>query len=299
MDLAEIRSHTVSAGRHVGDLLWWALEAARIRRSELEAVWSRAGLPTSLLPEHPTAEKALKTAVRDAQLGVSDYLIRLGKQDQDELVFAIVHEDRDGAGNVSHSQIARIRLDRNHASVVETDNPTQELVRSVFDGYDRLLHTHPVDDVRRTLVKVLDSCAGVTLRDHGGVYWVPAAFSEVLHRLQSAVSEIGKSRLDIVPIHATPEATRALGHAAHQSIEAEIATLRTEIDSFVADPPERPATLLRRLERFEDLRTKAQLYHSVLEVQVQDLETSIDELSQTVRHLLDGPEQAPAVSTAA
>ena len=299
MDLEQIRSYTVTDGRHVGDVVWWGLDSARIRRDDLEAIWKRAGLSPDLLPKYPTAEKAFKTAVRDSGVGLADQLFRLGKQDENEIVFAVLHEERDSVGNVEHAQVARIRLDRNHTSVLESDQPDHELVRVVFKAYDQLLHTHTVDDVRRTLVKTLDACAAVTLRDHGGVYWVPADFSETLHRLQGAVSEIGKSRLDIVPIHATPAGTQALGHAAHESIEAEITTLRAEIQRFTAEPPERVSTLVHRLERFEALKQKAQLYHSILEVQVQDLEGALDELADTVRRLLDGDAQAPAAAEAA
>ena len=52
-------------------------------------------------------------------------------------------------------------------------------------------HPHTPDDVRRALVKTLASCAAVTLRDHGGVYWVPAPFADTLRRLQIAVAGIG------------------------------------------------------------------------------------------------------------
>ncbi len=298
MDLDAIRGYTETAGPHVGDLLWWTLQGARIRRTDLECLWVGAGLSASLLPEPPTVEKALKTAIRDAQLGVDDHLFRLGKESRDELVFALLQEHCDEAGNVEHLQVARVRLDRQHTSQLETDNPTHELVRTVLTGYDHLLHTHTVDDVRRALVKTLDACAAVTLREYGGVYWVPAHFSEMLHRLQSAVWQIGQSRLDIVPIHATPEGIEALGHAAHDSIETEVGALRAEIASFVEDPPDHPSTLTRRLSRFDELKQRAQLYHSVLSVQVQDLDLALEELTRTVRRLLD-EQAAPSAATAA
>lgn len=300
MNVTAIRRYTETPGEHVGDLLWWALEGARISRQDLEQIWSDAGLSTELLPEPPTAERALKTATREALFGISDHLFRLGKETEDELVFALLHEERDDAGNVHHSQVARVRLDRNHPARLESDSPSHDLIQAVFAGYDLLRHTHLVDDVRRALVRLLDTCAAVTLRDHGGVYWVPAQFSDTVHRLQGAVSRIGTSRLDILPIHATAEATAALGHAAHASIEAEITLLQKEIADFVAAPPERPATLVRRLEQFQDLKEKAGLYQAVLSVQVSDLTSSIDELTASVQRLLGGAQQAPdAVATPA
>ena len=286
MSVDLIRSYTLTAGKHVGDLLWWTLTDARITRSLLETVWTNAGLAPSLLPEPPTPEKAFKTAVREAQVGQHDHLMRLGKDDENELVFAVILETRDGSGNVSLAQEARIRLDRRLPARLDSDRPAHDLVVAVSAAYDRLLTTHTADDVRRALVKTLNSCAAVTLREHGGVYWIPAPYAETLRQLQQAVSNIGASRLDVVPIHASPEATAALGDAARASIDEEITALRAEIDGFLASPPERASTLARRLETFDGLRAKARLYHTVLQVQVQDLETALNKLTLQVEGLL-------------
>ena len=287
MSLSAIRTHLQTAGEHVGDLLWWTLEDARITRSRLEAVWADAGLSPNFLPEPPTPEKALKTAVREAQSGQRDHLIRLGKEDDVELVFAVLEESRDGTGNVHAQQQARITLDRNAPGQLHTDAPAHDIVRAVSDAYDRFLNTHTVDDIRRALVKTLASCAAITLREHGGVYWVPAPYAETLRRLQTAVSNIGHSRLDLVPIHASPEANQALGDAARSAIVDDLTVLRAEIDGFLKEPPERPSTLMRRLQTFEELRAKANLYHSVLQVQVSDLDAQLTELTRHVEGLLN------------
>jgi hypothetical protein len=287
MSLSIIRQHLQTAGDHVGDLLWWTLEDARVTRTKLEAVWNDAGLSPAFLPEPPTAEKALKTAVREAQTGRSDFLIRLGKEDDAQIVFAVVAEHRDEAGNVTHEQQTRITLHRGAPGPLAADDPTHDIVKVVSEGYNRLLYTHTVDDVRRALVKTLGSCAAITLRDHGGVYWVPAPYADTLRRLQRAVSNIGTSRLDLVPIHATPEATQALGDAARAAIADDVTALRAEIDGFLESPPDRPSTLMRRLQTFEELRGKARLYHSILQVQVSDLEEKLNELTTHVEGLLN------------
>jgi hypothetical protein len=169
---------------------------------------------------------------------------------------------------------------------LETDAPHHDVVRGVLESYARYLDTHTTDDVRRAVLRALDSFAAVTLREHGGVYWVPAPYAEHLRRLQHALSRIGRSRLDLVPIHETPEGNAALGSAARSAIEADLDALREEIQGFLAAPPDRPSTLMRRLQVFEELRAKAQLYQTVLNVQVGDLEASLTELTTHVEGLL-------------
>lgn len=69
-------------------------------------------------------------------------------------------------------------------------------------------------DVRRAMMKTLDACAAVTFRDHGGVYWVPAPYAELIRRLQMAIEKIGSSRVYLLPVHASADASRTLGDAA-------------------------------------------------------------------------------------
>jgi len=284
--LAKIRSHTVTGGEHVGDIIWWTLSEARIARTLLETIWMNAGLSRDWLPEPPTPEKALKTAVKESLVGRAQQLARIGLEDDTRIVFAILAESRDGSGDVSIAQEARVTLNRQAPSQLESDHPGNELVQTIFAGYERLLTTYTADDIRRALLKALDACAAVTLRDSGGVYWIPAPYADTLRLLKDAVAQIGASRIDVVPIHATPEAKAALGDAARSSLSEEIGKLRVKIDGFLAQPPERASTLTRRLQAFEDLRAKARLYQTVLKVQVQDLESDLSKLTLQVEGLL-------------
>src|SRR5687768_13905091 len=141
MSLNLLKSTLDRGGEHIGDLIFWALVDARIDRAKFEGVWSSAGLPTGLLPEQPTAEKALKTAIRERQAGLGDRLLRLAKSDDAELVFGVVHEYREGDGDLTYRQEAKIVLDRKSESLA-TDMPGHEVVLAVEAAYRELRHTH-------------------------------------------------------------------------------------------------------------------------------------------------------------
>ena len=129
------------------------------------------GLDRGLLPELPTEERALKAAAKESQVGHVDYLVRLGKEDPAEVVFAIVHESREADGSLSYTQEARVRLDRIREHLV-TDSPSHQLVAAICSGFERLRLTHTTDDVRRAVTKTLRSFCAVPLRESGGIYWV-------------------------------------------------------------------------------------------------------------------------------
>ncbi|MBK9519682.1 MAG: hypothetical protein IPO09_20615 [Anaeromyxobacter sp.] len=273
-------------GQHLGDLIWWTLAEARIDRSTLENIWSGAQLAPEYLPDPPTAEKALKAAVREAAVGQPDRLIRLGKEDEAEIVFAVVRETKHTDGSISYQQETRVILDRKVESV-SSDIVGHDLAGVIATRFGELRSTHTADDVRRAMMKALDGCAAVTLRDHGGVYWVPAPYAETVRRLQGAIEKIGNSRVYLLPVHSSADANRTLGDAAKLAIEDELAALKAEVEGFLVSPPDRPSTLVRRLDAFEGLQARANLYRDVLQVHVADLETTLAELTSSVESLLN------------
>ena len=285
-----LRSVLGIAGEHLGDLVWWTLSDASTPRATLEALWTGAGLPNTLLPEVPTADKAFKTAVRACQVGVTDTLIRLGKDEDDELVFAIVHESKTGDGSLHHHQETRVVLNR-VAEQISSDVPDHPLVVAIRDAFHQLRHTHTADDVRRAIVRALRSFAAVTLRESGGVYWVPRTCQREVRQLEKAIGGLGASRFYVVPVHHTSAGADTLGEAAKSSLEAELHALQEELKAFHAEPPSRPSTLERRLDAFTALRSRAQLYRDILKVQVDDLEAQLDSMGATVASLLQAASQ--------
>jgi hypothetical protein len=270
----------------LGDLLWWELAAASVNRPDLVKLWVQGGLPTELLPEEPTPEKAFKTAARETQVGHTDRLLRLAKDDELEVVFGIVNEQRDGNGGLEYHQQARITLDRQTGNLL-SDQPADNMVQKLMARFQELKTLHTTDDVRRTITRTLDSFAAVTLRHGGGVYWTPAVYAASLRRLQAIIEKLGQSKMHLVPVTATKEGQAALAQAAKASIEEELTALQTEMQQFLQTPPDRASTLMRRLEHFDDLRRKANLYQTVLQAQVEGLAENLTEMERQVHGLLD------------
>ena len=281
-----IRRNTNHGGQPLGDLLWWELAAASVNRPDLVKLWVQGGLPTELLPEEPTPEKAFKTAARETQVGHTDRLLRLAKDDELEVVFGIVNEQRDGNGGLEYHQQARITLDRQTGNLL-SDQPADNMVQKLMARFQELKTLHTTDDVRRTITRTLDSFAAVTLRHGGGVYWTPAVYAASLRRLQAIIEKLGQSKMHLVPVPATKEGQAALAQAAKASIEEELTALQTEMQQFLQTPPDRASTLMRRLEHFDDLRRKANLYQTVLQAQVEGLAENLTEMERQVHGLLD------------
>ena len=285
-ELDLIRRNTNHGGQPLGDLLWWELVNASVSRGDLTKLWVQGSLPIELLPDEPTPEKAFKTAARETQVGHTDRLLRLAKDDELEVVFGIVNEQRDGNGGLEYHQQARITLDRQTGNLL-SDQPADNMVQKLMARFQELKTLHTTDDVRRTITRTLDSFAAVTLRHGGGVYWTPAVYAASLRRLQAIIEKLGQSKMHLVPVTATKEGQAALAQAAKASIEEELTALQTEMQQFLQTPPDRASTLMRRLEHFDDLRRKANLYQTVLQAQVEGLAENLTEMERQVHGLLD------------
>ncbi len=274
-----------TGGDHLGDLCWWSLADASINRQSLESKWSTTGLSADLLPEPPTDEKAFKLAVRETQVGLVDRLLRLALVDEATIAFAVVHESKHADGTLTYNQEAKVSLDL-LSSTLRTDNQGHDLVTAIQGRFAVLRDTHTADDVRRTINRTLGSFSAVLLRESGGVWWVPSPHAKSLRKLQSAIESIGSSRFYLLPVHDSADAHRTLGDAAAKSLETELGELKTEVEEFLAQPPERTSTLVRRFDAFEALRGRAQLYRDILNVQVKDLDSTLSGLGASIEKLL-------------
>lgn len=272
-----------AGGPHVGDMVWWTLADADVERQALVLAWQTAGLDPDLLPEVPTPEKALRAAVRAAQTGLRDQLVRLSYEGPDALVFVVKQEAKTLDHDTDYATLAKITLDRTNGQLTVTGQA--DVTSKIQVEFTRLLATHTARDVMTTIVKSLRKWAAVSLRETGGIYWVPTTQKAKLLALQQAVQTIGKSQVYLVPVFGSPEASRSIGAAAAGTIEADLAALKAEIDGFLEEAP-RASTLTRRLDAFEDLRARADLYRTILGVTVDDLDARLADMTATVQTLL-------------
>lgn len=284
--LQNLTAVLAKGGAHLGDIVFWMLAEATTDRQSLESKWKAAQLPMELLPEPPTVTKSFKLAVRETQTGLSDRLIRLAVEDEGSIVFAVVHEARHADGTLVYNQEAKVGLDL-LTGTINTDAPTHDLVTAIQTRFEALKNTHTADDIRRTITKTLQSFSAVLLRESGAIWYVPAPNAERLRRLQACIETLGHSKLYLLPVHDGPDASRTLGDAATKSLEADLAELKAEVESFLASPPDRASTLVRRFDAFDALRGRAQLYRDVLNVQVKDLDSTLNQLGESIETLLN------------
>lgn len=276
-----------SGGAHLGDVIWCEMSGVRVERDALRSMLVQEGLPDSLAPDDPDPKAALGKAVGAyREKGRNRFLRRSEKRGQEVLVVkqdgksfeptATITVDPDtGAFQVSH-----------HPAYQQGDE-TDAVVEEVRAEYNEHLRYAKSAEVGSMVVDVvLGWCGGIRLKGNGHVYWAPSMGGDEVRALKRVVDQLGQSYLTVFPVHETEEARAGLKRAAQASFEEELRKAHDEIAKFKEAGGARPSTLERRLEEFEDLKGKVELYGDILDKQKKKLLDGLKDAGTAVREML-------------
>lgn len=211
-------------------------------------------------------------------------MLRRISESSDELVVGLVEEHPDAANkDLDYRVLTRISFDKAEGQIeADAEHSVVEEVRRL---YQRHLD-HSTDDIRSMMTSFL-SDAGISLRESGGVYFVPARFAATLDALCAVVEAAGGNTTFRLPVLDTPDGRNTLRNVANRSLDDELRALEQELAGFDPDSV-RASTLERRVEAFDALRSRVHLFSGVLQFKAEDMLDRITHLQAGLRGQLDG-----------
>ena len=279
------------AGRHLGDLVGWSLLGlqASIEIKECQRLAAEHGISADLEKCWPriTASGAYRQAVhhlmtRQATDERDVEAVRVEEQ-ADRVVHEIVERrvDASGAGDALSANEARftravrVAWDKN-AHEVRADDPTNPIALQVVTWQKHFEDHYTAQDVRVAFQRAMERrWGGCPLLPHGGIFYVPADFADKVRAWAAFMRDIGCSPL-IIPLFDTSESVASLRAAAEESLEAQLQQLKAEVERFAGKDDSKVSTLEARVERFDEIRAKADLYERVLGATVADLRAEVE-----------------------
>lgn len=272
-----------AGGRPLGSLLWWSLNGNRIGHDKLEHLAAQHQLPARHLPNPIKPTQAFRRAWRHTASKLANgQMLRPIADTADEVVIGLVQEVPDEiTRDLDYDVLARITFDK-HAAAITSDRETI-VAESLKQMYRHHL-AHTTADVRSILTSFLGE-SGVSLREHGGVYFVPADRQRTLDALCAVVEAAGNNRTFQLPIVDTPEGKATLRSVAERTLDDEVRQLQEQLDRF-DDDKVRDSTLERKLEAFEDLRRRTVMFGRVLSFKADDLNKRISVVQASLRQRL-------------
>lgn len=289
--IRDLQAHASKTSKHLGTLVWWHVGQTAITFDALRARAAEHALDAWLLPAavKPIAafRRAWRAASRKTETGL---MLREICETDEAIVVGVVRERADVEHlELEYEVVGKLRFDKQAEAVVVLDrSPIADEVAALFEHHKQLT----ADDLRAMLVTFVKS-AGVSIRDSGGVYFVPPAYQPTIDALTRVVESTGKSRVFSLAIADSGTAQATLADLARDTLDAEVRAIQDELASFEARGREvRDATLVRRLEQYEALRARAQLMAQALSFKADGLMNEVQRLQDDLRRRLGLPVQS-------
>ena len=281
-----------AGGKQLGSLLWWSLNGNRIGHERLLDLADQHGLNTKYLPKEIRPVQAFRRAWRHAAAKLpKGMLLRSISETNYLVVIGLVRERVDERNHdLDYTVLSKIGFHKGtHALSADKENGVTMQVKELYRHH--LAHT--TEDIRAMMTSFLGE-AGVSLRDSGGVYFIPASHQQTLDALCAVVEEVGHNKTYQLPIVDTPEGKATLREVARRTLDSEIQQLQEQLAKFDLDKV-RESTLERKLEGFDELRARANLFARVLSFKADTLNKKIASIQSGLRRQLSGEVQVDAV----
>ena len=321
----------------VGFTVFWRLAGIRVTHDQLTKALDQAGL-RPFLPKPPTPRIALRRALErwiadrkrlmsGIQKELADEqdespvsneaqrtLIRvINRAGSEHLVFALVAENIDFAAlGLSYGTSLRILLHKKTGAMIvtteaegriEAQHESQRLATELTPYWDEYRDLHIARDLSEMMRTIIASLHATSLRQAGGVYFVPITERAPLNRLQTMVDVLPRiPEIDpfvcALGIPDAKETKKGLAQAVHAGMMDELVSLRADLEQLSESGSKvRAQTVAQRILGFRRMRAKAELYRDLLDMQQEQVRAAIGELEGEARKLL-GVEEPKTVSFA-
>jgi len=249
-----------------GAVTYWRLQGAT-QLAQLAAAWKVEGLPATALPEAPSGKIALSRALRDQQ-HVKRKLVKAGGG-----FWALLDVLADAHGHVETQQIAIARYTDQGLELTCMPNAPYDLDAKIRTGFFNYSQTLETADVSNWLTKLADAKHATSLRESGGVYFLPqpaVAYWEIVTRVLAGCGHAVFS----IPALRSDEAIAAILDSLTQEANAACAALHTEMGQPLDQLPG-DRGLATKARACDSLATKIAGYAALLEVDLGSLQDRI------------------------
>jgi hypothetical protein len=260
-------------GALVGGLVWWSLDGD-VKLDVLRSTWEDAGLDVELLPKGMSPSVALRDALTDMKDGRSTLVRPLRTEHEG---FILVHETFDDNGHPEYVNGLSAQLVANELVIDGADDAAEaEQVRRL---YARNLATLSNHGMSVWLVRLVHGLETLTLKDKGGVYFVPGNRMEEWQRYIDVLRQCSRCRFGIMPAMRSKEATRAILETVTADAAAAIEKIEDELD---AGERSGKRFLNTRQDRLREIEAQLQTYEQLLGVSMTKLRGVLDEASARI-----------------
>ncbi len=265
-----------------GAIVWWKINGYT-ECEALDKAWAaRVDLDPELLMAHPTPGAALRRALggqaRTNQAG-KILMSSLGEEN----AYALVRETADGK-DVHHHTLLKVRLDE---AVLADGHPTLAMTidehcprgmeGEIISDYQRNLHTFSGTEISSWFsMTLLPTFRAVSLRDQGGMWFVPAAYLDLWYQAVDAVRSVSGHQVFKIPALST-EADAIAGIL--DALASEAQKQAQEMEDKIINENLGVRALKNQVAKLEGVTQKVTQYEAMLGTNLDTLRARLEALN--------------------
>lgn len=291
-----------SDGAHLGDLVGWSL-TGMCPQKKVEELVAKHGLTDDIRLPKLTHNSAYRKAIQ--------ICFNAGKK-EDRIAMAVLVEDT--AARIVHSLVNKNVVDdedpddtvskKDAAFTTEikvgfnkeadqagataggclmTEDDSHEAAKLLREKYAELTDNYLPDGIRSGFQVAFRSWDACPVLPHGGLWFVPARHSEKVRAWHQFMTDLGMKAL-IIPTFDTGETVESLRESTRNGLESQLAEVFNLLEEYstLGWDKVRTSTMEKRMEDFEELRNRAELYQSILGTTINDLTARVQGAANTV-----------------
>ena len=271
----------------LGHLLWWSFSEMVLGYEQFKAMLVECGIDPEFA--NPIRKKSAITHALDAFVkdeGKAKFK-RKPADTAEATVWVIVHQ----AMNVSsqdvtfttETKVVFNKKDQTHHVIGAPE--VKEKLNELIELYEK---SYTTDQIRSTITGYLyEGCQGVMVRETGGVYFCPStqqAEFDKLKKLFQKIAELGFCAIDTTAVVDEPESAASMWRALTTEARADMEEMRKDLEDLKANPSQRAQET--RLEKYLALKTKIQMFETLLNGTASELMTELNKIETNFRERL-------------
>lgn len=277
----------------LGYVVWW-----NMREVEIEQDWFKAKLNAIGLDGERYAREHnyRSTFIRCLKALEQKRIIRKVTEDQDRLVFQFTAErlNEDDPENpiLEYERESTIEIDKdaywtegNFAEAITKCDP--QIKPMIVQMFDKERKTYRTSDLTRYIQKIFgDQADLVALRPQGAVYFVPAAYENLIVNISNMLAQVpvGQATLEFLPVPDVESSRNMIGNG----VEAEIADMFSKMEDEIGKMNSGSNDITEkwvehRQKKIEGIKNRIRRYSEVLGETGEKLTGKFDALKATLK----------------
>jgi hypothetical protein len=271
----------------LGFCFFWNTHAFQMPFGEFQEILKKVGIDPKIAREM-LAKNAVIHAVKTVTKGRKNEYSRKYEENE-QAVFAVRSEQVHENYEADVENKALILFDKRSKEI----KAEGEVADEVKDRYAELRQSFTNKQFRGTVQRyIFRECGAITVREGGGLYFVPNHKAEEFDKLKALFEELGPQVADLtlIPIVDSATARGSMWKSFVGDVQADLKALTADLDKKEDVTSKIYET---RIKRYQAIRDKVSIYETVLTGTADELKTSLDELATKLKEkLLDTERKA-------